>query len=131
MNVHYHCMICKKPLTEFTSMKIGMGPVCRARYFLQGDLMFENHASFRIEDETSRYIFIRDIGHNRGCKTVTNDVQWVLEELYSLPGMDIYNKRIFYMDSMGEIDEILHAGKVFIGFHHGHDGIKLNVGGSL
>jgi hypothetical protein len=124
-------MVCKKPLTEFTSMKIGMGPVCRARYFLQGDLMFENHAAFRIEEEKPGYIFIRDIGHNWGCKTVTNDVSWVLQELHSLPDTDICNKRIFYMDSEGEIDEILHAGTAFISFRHGHEGIKLNIGGSL
>jgi hypothetical protein len=123
-NVQSHCTICKKPLSDFTSVKIGMGPICRARLFYQEKLqgkLFNDHAVFRIEDETSTYIYISDRWNN--CKTVTNDVEWVLCELESL--CDIENKRIFYMDSEGRIDEILHRGKTFIDFKAGHLGVEL------
>jgi hypothetical protein len=118
-----HCCICKKPLSDFTSMKIGMGPVCRGRQKLQGELGFDIHAVFRIEDEKEDYILIRDCGNSHNCKTVTNDVEWVLKELEAL--CDIEHKRIFYMDSLGSIDEILHNGKNFVDFRAGHKGIEL------
>ncbi len=124
MNLHYHCAICKKPLSEKTSMMLGMGPVCRAREKLQGELMFNNHAVFRIEDEKENYIFIKDTGNHHNCITVTNDVEWVLSELFSLCE-NAENKRIFYMDSEGSIDEIVHNGKAFISFKAGHAGVTL------
>jgi hypothetical protein len=100
-----------------------MGPVCRARQRLQGELGLDNHAVFRIEDEKEDYIFIRDCGNNHNCKTITNDIEWVLEELESL--CDIEDKRIFYMDSLGSIDEVLHKGKIFVDFRAGCKRVKL------
>jgi hypothetical protein len=72
-------------------MKIGMGPVCRARISLQGDLMLDGHCVFIIIEETPRYIYIMDTGH-REHKTVTNDVEYVLMELSHI--FDIQYKRI-------------------------------------
>jgi hypothetical protein len=102
---------------------IGMGPICRAAYSCQPELGFENHALFRIIDEKPGYIYIMDTGRYSNCKTVTNDVEWVLGELETL--CDIDNKRIFYMDSDGQIDEILHKGKTFKSFKAGHQGVAL------
>jgi hypothetical protein len=124
MNLHYQCCICKKPLTNFTSKVIGMGPVCRAREKLQGELMFDNHAVFSIVDEKENYIFIKDACNHHNSKTVTNDVEWVLSELFS-DCENAENKRIFYMDSEVSIDEIVHNGKVFISFKAGHAGVTL------
>jgi hypothetical protein len=118
-----HCKVCGKHLTDFTSIKTGMGPVCRARFLLQPELGLENHALFRIIDENHGYIYIMDTGHYSSCRTVTSDVKWVLDELETR--CDISNKRIFYMDSDGQIDEILHKGKIFIDFRAGHRGVAL------
>jgi hypothetical protein len=117
-----HCAICKKPLSSFTSVKIGMGPICRAHLFceekLQGEL-FDNHAVFEIIQETKSFIYIKDTGH-MNHKTITNDVEWVLGKLDN-----IEKRRIFYMDSDGRIDEIIHREKTFIDFKAGHAGVNL------
>ena len=51
-------------------------------------------------------ITIRDIGHNRGRKTVTNDAEAAIQSLANLsllaPG-----RRLFYLDSNESKDEIL------------------------
>jgi hypothetical protein len=118
-----HCKVCGKHLTDFTSIKIGMGPICRARFSCQPDLGLENHSAFKIIDEKPGYIYIMDTGHYSNCKTVTNDVEWVLCEMGNLCNID--NRRIFYMDSDGQTDEILHKGKTFINFKAGHQGVEL------
>ncbi|MCL2139786.1 MAG: DUF6011 domain-containing protein [Treponema sp.] len=121
------CRICKKKLSDITSVKLGIGPVCRGFYGIDGSAgnpgLFDNHAEFDFVDETVSFIYIKDTGHN--CtKTVTNDVEWVLQKL-SENCKYFDKKRIFYMDSDGKIDEILHAGKTFTGFKAGHTGVIL------
>ena len=120
-----HCAICKKELTDFNSVKIGIGPVCRAKYGInQQEDLFNNHAVFRIQKEAASYIFIVDCGNNHNCRTVTNDVVWVLKEIDELLD-DFDEKRFFYTDSEGQTDEILHEGKTFISFKAGHAGVTL------
>jgi hypothetical protein len=102
---------------------IGIGPVCRAAHSCQPELGLENHTLFRIIEEKPDYIYIMDTGRYSNCKTVTNDVKWVLGEIETL--CDIDTKRIFYMDSDGQIDEILHKGKTFKSFKAGRQGVKL------
>ena len=123
------CAICKKHLTDLTSIKLGIGPICRAKYGLtgmngQGELMFENHAVFGIQIENDSFVYIMDKGNHHNCKTVTNDVEWVLQELDDLIER-FENKRLFYTDSEGQTDEIIHNGKRFISFKSGHEGITL------
>ena len=120
-----HCAICKKKLTNFNSVKIGIGSVCRAKYGIntQEDL-FENHAVFRIQKEAANYIYIVDCENHHNCRTVTNDVVWVLRELDDLLD-DFDKKRLFYTDSDGRTDEILHKGKTFVSFKAGHEGVFL------
>jgi hypothetical protein len=80
------------------------------------------HAVFDVIKETPDFIFIKDVGH-RDHMTVTNDVEFVLAKLAE--EYDIDRRRIFYMDSLGQIDEIEHHGTHFIGFKPGHKGIEL------
>jgi hypothetical protein len=95
-----------------------MGPVCRAHWCLQGELGLEGHAEFSIIKISVSFIFIKDTGH--AChKTVTNDVEYVLQALN--PG----RRRVFYIDSENRIDEILHRNGIFSGFKAGHEGIEL------
>jgi L-lactate utilization protein LutB len=117
-----YCHICKKHLTDFTSVTIGMGPVCRARQALQPELGLENHAVFEIIQNTKSFIFIKDTGH-MNHKSVTNDVEYVLEQLAA--ETNIKGKRIFYADSQNEIDEIIHSGTHFSHFKYGHEGVNL------
>jgi len=72
---------------------------------------------------TGKYIYIEDTGHNIG-RAITNDVEYVIEQLYYEYGITDGTK-IFYKDSKGNIDEILHSGKKFKGFKPGHDGVDL------
>jgi len=118
------CRICKRPLTDIESIRIGMGPVCRGHHVNQRELMFDNHAVFRIENETDTHVYISDRGNHHNCKTVTNDAAWVITELDTLIE-NFENKRVFYMDSEGRIDEIIHSGKTFISFKAGYEGITL------
>jgi hypothetical protein len=123
------CTICGKTLTDLTSVKLGIGPICRAKYGItgsngQGELMFNNHADFALAKETDQFVYIIDRGNHSQSKTVTNDVEWVLSELNDLiEGFD--KKRLFYMDSEGRIDEILHTGKTFNDFKAGYAGVTL------
>jgi hypothetical protein len=78
-----------------------------------------------LKHERGKYIFVRDIGHLTG-RSVTNDAEYVIEQLYL--EFDITDEtRIFYEDSDGVIDELLHSGKKFECFGFGHDGVDLEV----
>jgi hypothetical protein len=89
---------------------IGMGPVCQAKQDKQPDLELENHAEFSVIKDYPDYILIKDIGHSY-TKTVTNDVKYVLQKLDSI--LSLNNRRVFYIDSMGEQDEIVHSSGCF------------------
>jgi hypothetical protein len=56
------CRICKKPLTDFTSVRLGIGPVCRVRDGLNGELDLIPHADFSVQLATDDFIYIRDAG---------------------------------------------------------------------
>jgi hypothetical protein len=117
-----HCRICGKSLTDFTSVRLGIGPVCRARDSLNGELGLFPHADFSIVDITDDYIYIKDAGGN--SKSITNDAEWVLQKLQMEWGLE--NHRVFYMDTMGQIDEIAHDEKGnFTAFKPGHKGVTL------
>ena len=73
-----HCRICKRRLKNPLSVKLGIGPICRARDKLQEEFDFM-HAQFEVlEHEVGKYIYIRDIGHTTG-RTITNDAEYVIE----------------------------------------------------
>jgi hypothetical protein len=109
-NMTDHCSVCKRRLTDFTSRMIGIGPVCRAAYSLQKELGLENHAEFSVIYNTPFCVLIKDISHTY-AKTVTNDVEYVLQKLNAI--LDIQNRRVFYIDSSGKQNEIVHSGGRF------------------
>jgi hypothetical protein len=117
------CRICKKPLKEYTSVLLGIGPVCRARDGLNMELDLFHHADFIVMAETGGYIYIKDAGGN--SKSITNDAEWVLARLDQEYG-GLKKRRVFYMDTLGQIDEIAHNGDGrFTGFKAGHEGVIL------
>jgi hypothetical protein len=72
--------------------------------------METHHANFEVTKVTDDIVWIRDTC--RGA-SVTNDAERVCDELAILYG----NRRIFYRDTMGNWDELVHDehGK-FLGF---------------
>jgi hypothetical protein len=118
------CEVCGKPLSNFVSVKLGIGPVCRGKEKIQMGLPFEDHAGYEVLTSNVQFIYLEDSGHNQ-FKTVTNDAEYILSRLNEEYG--IGNKRIFYKDSSGEIDEIVHKNGIFAGFGHGHKGYTLDT----
>jgi hypothetical protein len=95
--------------------------VCRAKDNLQEEFDFMK-SEFELLKHCEEYIFISDIGQN--CRNVTNDAENVVKRLYL--EYEITDKtRIFYEDSYGRVDEILHSGETFKGFKAGHEGVDL------
>jgi hypothetical protein len=80
------------------------------------------HAEFDVIKETPEYIYIKDTGHNDG-PTVTNDAEFVLGQLANKHNMG--RRRVFYMDSVGQTDELTHIGAHFTGYKFGHEGVEL------
>jgi hypothetical protein len=113
------CEICGRTLSNFVSVKLGIGPVCRGKGTIQINLPFEEHAGYEVMTVNDQFIYLEDTGHNQ-FKTVTTDAEFVLAGLHEKYGAG--GLRIFYKDSFGEIDEILHKNGVFAGFKHGHKG---------
>jgi hypothetical protein len=105
---------------------MGIGPVCRARNNRQEVFDFMHAKIETLKHERGKYIFVRDIGHLTG-RSVTNDAEYIVNQLYL--EFDITDDtRIFYEDSDGQIDELLHSGKKFKGFKAGHEGVDLETG---
>lgn len=65
-------------------------------------------ARWTVEQDTDTRLVIRDIGHNQGCPTVTNDADAVVAALHR-DGLG--TRRLFYYDSMGQLDELVHDGE--------------------
>jgi thiamine pyrophosphokinase len=80
------------------------------------------HAEFEVLEATPEYIYIQDTGH-RATVSVTNDAEWVLQKLGLEYGLK--NRRVFYVDSLGDTDEIVHENCRFIRFKFGHEGVLL------
>ncbi|GMO33928.1 MAG: hypothetical protein Ta2B_14410 [Termitinemataceae bacterium] len=116
------CTVCNRRISNPISVKIGIGPVCIAKEKRQGILDFMHAKIDLLKYESGKYILIRDIGHHTGL-SVTNDAEYVVEQLYIDFKIDD-RTRIFYEDSEGEIDELLHTSRRFKGFKLGHDDIK-------
>ncbi len=71
-------------------------------------------SEYRYEKATDHDVFIVDL--NRGGKSVTNDAEQVTAEVaHNFPG-----RRIFYRDSEGQWDELIHDRGKFTGFAKGY-----------
>ena len=82
------------------------------------------NAIYELVEETPEKVVIRDIGHLQGRPSVTNDAEWVVLRLHAGGkaggiGSKLGNRRLFYFDSQGDLDELLHVGGVFVGFAPG------------
>ena len=67
-------------------------------------------SSFSITEIKDDRVVILD--NNLGGRSVTNDAENVVEYLHSVYG----NRRIFYIDSEGILDELRHNKGEFVGF---------------
>jgi hypothetical protein len=70
----------------------------------------KNHrSSYYVDRITEDTVRIVDMDHG---KSVTNDAENVVEELYKQYG----NRRFIYLDTMGRWDELAHDNGKFTGF---------------
>jgi polysaccharide deacetylase 2 family uncharacterized protein YibQ len=67
-------------------------------------------STFSITEIKDDRVVILD--NNLGGRSVTNDAENVVEYLYNVYG----NRRIFYIDSEGILDELRHNKGEFVGF---------------
>ena len=67
-------------------------------------------SSFSITEIKDDRVIILD--NNMGGRSVTNDAENVVEYLYNVYG----NRRVFYIDSEGVLDELRHNKGEFVGF---------------
>ncbi|MCL2064093.1 MAG: hypothetical protein FWG98_06935 [Candidatus Cloacimonetes bacterium] len=88
------------------------------------------HAVFKVEKVTKDYVYIIDVGDHSKNLTVTNDAEDVIEIL-TANFDETLHQRVFYKDSDGNIDELLHDGDgKFTGFKAGHEPFTRNELGS-
>jgi len=62
------------------------------------------------------YILLKDTDTG---KTITNSAEAVIKDLCTY--LDIKGRHIYYIDTDGAIDELLHNGVKFVGFKGGND----------
>jgi len=78
-------------------------------------------ANFKLEESNDKYVLIRDLcsDSNPGM-TLTNDAESVVEYLFdkNLLGNQT---RLFYIDTNGRVDELLHLYRKFDGFKFGYE----------
>jgi hypothetical protein len=80
-------------------------------------------AKYYVEGSNNEWIFIvDDFDENCPSMTVTNDAESVVGDLHEkglLFAKMAPSKRIFYLDTEGNIDELIHDGGRFIRFRSG------------
>lgn len=78
------------------------------------------HANYQIVENPSpdHPMVIQDLGPWDKFPTVTNDVEWVVQDLIA-KGLLGPHRRLFYIDSEGETDEIVHKNGAFVRFQIG------------
>lgn len=72
-------------------------------------------ASYSIERETDSYILLRDEGPWDTHLTITNDAERVVAKL----AKRLAGRGLYYIDSQGDIDEIVVRNGLFAGFYPG------------
>jgi hypothetical protein len=81
----------------------------------------EKKSDFGFLEITNDYILIEDIG-GRYDMSVTNDAENVVQNLYDNHRLE--NRRLFYKDSSGDTDELVHNNGKFVRFSFGHEGVE-------
>lgn len=74
-----------------------------------------SHARYSVIKETSEAITIRDDGPWERHPTITNDAEWVVAQV----APSLQGRRLFYIDSEGETDELMVRAGKFAGFAPG------------
>lgn len=69
-------------------------------------------AKFIVESEGSNSVIIADVGDHSKVFTITNDAEAVVAALHA-SGI-LGSKRLYYHDSEGTLDELLHDGEGFL-----------------
>lgn len=80
-----------------------------------------NHARYVVvEDDFIQQdpLVIRDVGPWDKNHTITNDAEWVVQDLIAKNQLP-EGRRLFYIDSLGHKDELLVVGGKFAGFKAG------------
>ena len=70
-------------------------------------------ANYNIVEETNELVCIRDLGPWDTYQTVTNAAEEVVKELAEY----LNGRRLLYIDSENQKDELLHKDNKFIGFN--------------
>lgn len=74
-----------------------------------------NHAQFHIIYNSQNRVLIEDLGPWDQCPTITNDVDFVLGDLFRTGRLQPW-QTLLYVDSEGQTDQILHRNGKFAGF---------------
>jgi hypothetical protein len=74
-----------------------------------------NRANYTIVGDTPEQLIIRDESPWERHATVTNDAEQVVKDLAPKLG----KRRLLYIDSLGDLDEIVHRDGKFVGFSGG------------
>lgn len=78
--------------------------------------------SYAIEHQNDKCVVIRDTGHSSGCMSVTNGAEAVVAELADALG----DRKLYYYDSEGSLDELLVQDNRFAGFAPGPGDLNWN-----
>lgn len=65
--------------------------------------------------EADNYVLLRDVGPWHLYMTITNSAEEVVQEVLAKYG----NRKIYYIDSEGQTDQLKHDGEKFTGFAPG------------
>lgn len=72
------------------------------------------HANFVIIAIRTDRLVIRDVGPWSKFPTITNDAEWVVEQL----APRLADRILLYVDSTGDTDQLLVRDGKFVGFKH-------------
>ena len=72
-------------------------------------------ANYRVREQNDDYVVLEDLGPWDTYQTITNAAEWVVRQVDNL----LRGRRLYYIDSDGNIDQLLvHDGR-FAGFISG------------
>lgn len=64
------------------------------------------HASWEVVDDHPTHLVVQDVGFHDRQLTITNDAEWVVEQLTGKL-LEPPGKRLFVYDSLGDLDEFI------------------------
>lgn len=107
------CIRCHRPLSDPTSVAIGIGPICNSKGVGTGfGQSLWQQANYAIIDQNETRVLIKDIGPWDKYMTITNAAETVVAELAGI----LAGRELHYIDSEGETDQLLVKDGRFAGF---------------